>query len=39
MTQDRLNGLAMMQYHHHIRLEADEVVEEFVIRHPRKLLL
>ena len=29
MTQERLNGLAMMQYHHHIPLEADEVVEEF----------
>ena len=39
MTQERLNGLAMMQYNHHIPLEADEVIEEFAIRHPRKLLL
>ena len=39
MTQERLNGLAMIQYNHHIPLEADEVVEEFAIRHPRKLLL
>ena len=39
MTQERLNGLAMIQCNHHIPLEADEVVEEFAIRHPRKLLL
>ncbi|XP_065920295.1 52 kDa repressor of the inhibitor of the protein kinase-like [Dysidea avara] len=39
MTQERLNGLAMMQYHHQIPLEADEVVEEFATRQPRKLLL
>ena len=37
MTQERLNGLAMMQYNHHIPLEADEVIEKFAIRHPRKL--
>ena len=39
MTQERLNELAMMQYHHQIPLEADEVVEEFATRQPRKLLL
>ena len=32
-------GLVMMQYNHQIPLEADEVIEEFAIRHPRKLLL
>ena len=31
----RLNGLAMMQYNHHIPFEADEVIEEFDIRHPK----
>ena len=39
MTQEGLNGLAVMQYHHQIPLEADEVVEEFAIRQPRKPLL
>ena len=39
MSQERLNGLAMMQYNHHIPLEADEVIEEFAICHPQKLLL
>ena len=39
MTQERLNGLAMMQYNHQIPLEADEVIEEFAICHPGKLLL
>ena len=39
MTQGRLNRLAIMQYHHQVPLEANEVVEEFSIRQPRKLLL
>ena len=39
MTQERLNGLAMMQYNRHIPVDADEVVEEFAICQPRKLLL
>ena len=39
MGQGRLNGLAMLQYNRHISLTADEVVQEFVVRHPRKLLL
>ena len=36
MTESRLNGLAMLQYHR--LLTADEVVQEFVYRHPRRLL-
>ena len=39
MTEDRLNGLAMLQYHRDITVTADEVVEEFIQRHPRRLLV
>ncbi len=39
MTEDRLNGLAMLQYHRDIAVTADEVVEEFVQRQPRRLLM
>ena len=39
MTQEKLNGLATMQYGHQIPLKADELIEEFTIRHPPKLLL
>ena len=39
MTETRLNGLAMLQYHRDILLTADEVVQEFVRRHPRRLLV
>ena len=33
MTETRLNGLAILQYHRDIPLSADEVVQEFVCRH------
>ena len=39
MTESRLNGLAMLQYHRDINIGADEVVKEFVQRHPRRLML
>lgn len=39
MAEDRLNGLAMMQYHRDVSLYADEVVREFSQRHPHRLLL
>ena len=39
MTEDRLNGLAMLQYHRDITVTTDEVVEEFVQRQPRRLLM
>ena len=39
MGQNRLNGLAMLYYNRHITLKSDEVVQEFAVRHPRKLLL
>ena len=28
-TEDRLNGLALMQCHHDIKLDPDEIIEEF----------
>ena len=39
MTQNRLNGLAMLLYHRDIPITADEVVQEFVHCHPRRLLV
>ena len=39
MTETRLIGLAMLQYHRDILLTADEVVQEYVCRHPRRLLV
>ncbi len=39
MTENRLNGLAMLQYHQDITVTANEVVEEFVQRQPRRLLM
>ena len=39
MSQERLNGLAMLQYHKDIHISPEEVVEEFAMRQPRKLLL
>ena len=39
MTENRLNGLAMLLYHRDIPITADEVVEKFVHSHPRRLLM
>ena len=39
MTEDRLNGLALMQYHRDIPLDPEEVVEEFARCHTRRLEL
>ncbi len=39
MTQKRLNGLAMLQYHKDIPVTADELVQEYVHIHPRRLLM
>ena len=39
MTETRLNGLPMLQYHRDILLTADEVVQEYVCRHPSRLLV
>ena len=39
MTQDRLNGLAMMHYHRDIDIDPQDVVKEFSQRHPRRMLL
>ena len=39
MTQERLNGLAMLYYHRDIPLTPEEVVDEFARRNPRRMLL
>ena len=39
MTESRLNGLALLQYHRNISVTADQVVQEFVRCHPRRLLM
>ena len=39
MTETGLNGLAMLQYHQDILLTADEVVQQFVCSHSRRLLV
>ena len=40
MTENRLNGLALLQYHRDIPLTAEEVVQEFFICcHPGRLLM
>ncbi len=39
MKQERLNGLAMLYYHHDVEITPDEVVDEFARRHPRRMLL
>ena len=39
MTEERLNGLALMQYHRDVVIDPKAIVEEFSIRHPRRLLL
>ena len=39
MGQDRLNGLAMLKYHRDVELSPEEVVQEFALRHPRRMQL
>ena len=39
MGQDRLNGLAMLYYHRDEEINAEEVVEEFAVSNPRRMLL
>lgn len=39
MTQDRLNNLILLYVHKDIKLDYDEVVDKFAIRHPRRMIL
>ena len=39
MGQDRLNGLALLKYHRDVELSPEEAVQEFALRHPRRMLL
>ena len=37
--QERLDGLAMLYYHHDVQITPEEVVDEFSRRHSRRMLL
>ena len=39
MGQERLDGLAMLYYHHDVQITPEEVVDEFAHRHSRRMLL
>ena len=37
MTEDHLNGLALMKFHQDIKLDPNDIVEEFARSHPRRI--
>lgn len=37
MSEERLNGLALMQYYHDIPIDRDRIVEDFARTHPRRM--
>lgn len=37
MSEERLNGLALMQYYHDIPIDPDRIVEDFARTHPRRM--
>ena len=39
MTQERLNGLAMMSIHRNRPIDVDRVINLFAAKHPRKMVL
>ena len=39
MGQDRFNGLAMLHCHQNVELTPEEVVQEFSLRNPRRMIL
>ena len=39
MSDNRLNGLAVLYVHWDIDLEVNEVIDRFAIRHPRRMKL
>ena len=39
MGQDRLNGLAMLHCHQNVELTPEEVVQEFSLRNPPRMIL
>ena len=39
MTQERLNGLAMMSIHRNHPFDVDRVINLFAAKHPRKMVL
>ena len=39
MTETRLKGLALLNVHREIHLDTEEVIDEFAIRNPRRMML
>lgn len=39
MTENRLNNLALLHIHRDIHIDVQEVVDQFAIRHPRRMKL
>ena len=39
MGQERLDGSAMLYYHHDVQITPEEVVDGFALRHSRRMLL
>ena len=39
MSENRMNGLAMLHVHREIRLDVDEVLDRFAKEHPRRMKL
>ncbi len=39
MDRNRLSSLALLNVHRKIRLDADDIIDEFAIRHPRRMRL
>ena len=37
MSEEHLNGLALMQYHHDIPIDPDKIVEDLARTHPRRM--
>ena len=37
MSENRLNGLALIHVHGDVDLDVNEVIDRFAIRHPRRM--
>ena len=39
MAEDRLNALALLHVHREIKLESEDIIDRFALRHPRRMKL
>ena len=39
LSEQRLNGLALLNVHHDVNIDVQEVIDRFATRHPRKMKL